>query len=67
MDSTSAQIDQARGLLTAAAVVKAASPWSALGAALLTATAAVLMAGMVILGPGVSIDEPQPPAAFGSR
>lgn len=66
MDSTNAQIDQARGLLTVPHVAKAASPWSALGAALLAATAAVLMAGMVILGPGVSIDETQP-AAFSTR
>lgn len=65
MDSTKTQIDQARSLLTAS-VRKAASPWPALGAALLSAAAAVLMAGMVILGPGVSIDEPSP-AAFVTR
>lgn len=34
------------------------SPYAALGAAALAATAAVLMAGVMVLGPGVRFDEP---------
>lgn len=56
------QIDQARGLLTAPDAV--ARPWSLLGAALAAAFAAVLMAGVVVLGPGVRFD---PPAVVESR
>ncbi len=33
------------------------SPYAALGAAALAATAAVLMAGVMVLGPGVRFDE----------
>ena len=50
-------IARARGLLAPPAPV-AASPWGALGAAFVAATAAVLMAGVVILGPGVQFDDP---------
>ncbi len=49
-------IDKARGLLTAP--VRRASPWAALGAAALAATAAVMMAGVMVLGPGVRFEEP---------
>lgn len=49
-------IQKARILLTAPA--EAASPWSALGAAALAATAAVLMAGVMVLGPGVRFERP---------
>ncbi len=49
-------IDQARRLLTAPE--RRASPWAALAAAGLAATAAVLMAGVLVLGPGVRFDEP---------
>ena len=34
------------------------SPFAALGAAAFAATAAVLMAGVVIVGPGVHFDDP---------
>ncbi|MDZ4111880.1 MAG: peptidoglycan-binding protein [Brevundimonas sp.] len=49
-------IDKARGLLTAP--VRRASPWATLAAAALAATAAVLMAGVMVLGPGVRFEEP---------
>ncbi|MBX3476700.1 MAG: peptidoglycan-binding protein [Brevundimonas sp.] len=45
-------VEKARSLLVAPEV-RAASPWGALFAAGLCASAAVLMAGAVILGPGV--------------
>jgi hypothetical protein len=53
-------IQKARILLTAPVVVH--SPWPALGAAALAATAAVLMAGVMVLGPGVRFHEPAPAA-----
>ncbi len=49
-------IDQARRLL--APPERRASPWAALAAAGLAATAAVLMAGVLVLGPGVRFEEP---------
>ena len=49
-------IDKARGLLTAP--VPRANPWATLGAAALAATAAVMMAGVMVLGPGVRFEEP---------
>ena len=49
-------IDKARGLLTAPQ--RRPSPWTALGAAALAATAALLMAGVMVLGPGVRFEEP---------
>jgi hypothetical protein len=48
-------IDKARRLLTPAH--PASSPWPALGAAALAASAAILMAGVMVLGPGVRFDE----------
>lgn len=51
-----AAIDQARRLLDAAAPsasTRTDSPWTALAAAGLAAFAAVLMAGVMVLGPGV--------------
>lgn len=48
-------IDKARALLTPP--VKSENPWALLGAASLAAMAAVLMAGIIVLGPGVRIDE----------
>lgn len=54
-------IQKARILLTAPAVAPG-SPWSALGAAALAATAAMLMAGVMVLGPGVRFQEPAPEA-----
>lgn len=48
-------ITKARTLLTPA--VARPSPYAALGAAALAATAAVLMAGVMVLGPGVRFDE----------
>jgi hypothetical protein len=53
-------IDKARKLLTAPPT-RRASPWAAFAAAGLAATAAVLMAGVMVLGPGVRFEEP--PAA----
>jgi hypothetical protein len=44
-------IQKARALLNTPEAV-AVSPWAALGAAALAASAAVLMAGVMILGPG---------------
>lgn len=52
-----AQIDQARALLQAGSA-QPSSPWSLLGAATLAALAARLMAGVMILGPGVSFEAP---------
>ena len=49
-------ISKARVLLTPPQAV--ATPWPVLGAAALAATAAVLMAGVMVLGPGVRFDEP---------
>ena len=46
------RIDKARGLLTPPEA-RRASPWAALGAAALAATGAMLMAGVMVLGPGV--------------
>jgi len=51
------QIKRARKLLSPAAPV-AGSQWSTLGAAFIAATAAVLMAGVVMLGPGGKFDDP---------
>ena len=48
-------ITKARTLLTPAA--RRDNPYAALGAAALAATAAVLMAGVMVLGPGVRFDE----------
>ena len=48
-------ITKARTLLTPA--VARPSAYAALGAAALAATAAVLMAGVMVLGPGVRFDE----------
>ena len=49
-------IDRARVLLTPP--VRRASPWATLAAAALAATAAVMMAGIMVLGPGVRFEEP---------
>lgn len=48
-------ITRARALL--APQSRRESPYPALGAAALAATAAVLMAGVMVLGPGVRFDE----------
>lgn len=48
-------ITKARTLLTPETVRP--SPYAALGAAALAATAAVLMAGVMVLGPGVRFEE----------
>lgn len=49
-------ISKARNLLTP--TVSRPNPYAALGAAALAATAAVMMAGVMVLGPGVRFDEP---------
>jgi hypothetical protein len=48
-------IDRARQLLTPPR--RRASAWATLAAAALAATAAVMMAGIMVLGPGVRFDE----------
>lgn len=53
--TAAAKIASARTMLTEAA--RPASGLAALGAASFAAIAAVLMAGVVVLGPGVQIDE----------
>ena len=50
-------ITRARHLLTATQTVPA-NPWATLGAAALAAAAAVLMAGIMVLGPGVRFEDP---------
>lgn len=50
-------IDRARSLLTPPPA-RRVSPWTALAAASLAAMAAVLMAGVMVLGPGVRFEEP---------
>jgi hypothetical protein len=52
---TGGNIQKARVLLTPPTT--AASPWPVLGAAALAATAAVLMAGVMVLGPGVRFED----------
>lgn len=49
-------LDKARSLLTPP--VETARPWPMLGAAALAAVAATLMAGVMVLGPGVRFEEP---------
>ena len=53
----SAAVERARHLLRPVAV-PAPNPWNTLMAAAMAATAAVLMAGVVILGPGVRFEDP---------
>lgn len=50
-----ANISKARTLLAPA--IRRDSPYATLGAAALAAMAAVLMAGVMVLGPGVRFDE----------
>ena len=52
-----ASIDKARSLLTPPAA-PGDKPLALLGAAAMAAAAAVLMAGIVVLGPGVQFDDP---------
>tara|TARA_R110002124_G_scaffold124214_1_gene283208 strand:+ start:425 stop:619 length:195 start_codon:yes stop_codon:yes gene_type:complete len=52
---TDSAIDQARALLQPATAVH--SPWATLVATALAATAAVLMAGVMVLGPGVRFED----------
>ncbi|MGZ9113154.1 MAG: peptidoglycan-binding protein [Brevundimonas sp.] len=52
---TDKTIARARTLLTPTPT--SANPYATLGAAALAATAAVLMAGVLVLGPGVRFDE----------
>ena len=52
-----AGITKARTLLVPAQPSRS-SPYATLGAAALAAMAAVLMAGVMVLGPGVRFDEP---------
>ncbi|WP_339914503.1 peptidoglycan-binding protein [uncultured Brevundimonas sp.] len=50
------KINKARGLLQPATASH--NPWATFIAAALAATAAVLMAGVVVLGPGVQFTDP---------
>ncbi|HYC75715.1 peptidoglycan-binding protein [Brevundimonas sp.] len=49
-------IDKARVLLRPQ--TRRANPWAALAAAGLAAAAAVMMAGVLVLGPGIRFEEP---------
>jgi hypothetical protein len=51
------EIAKARALLMVAETPRGGA-WATLGAAALAATAAVLMAGVMVLGPGVHFDDP---------
>ncbi|RZJ32495.1 MAG: peptidoglycan-binding protein [Brevundimonas sp.] len=53
-------IQKARALLIAP--ITTDSPWAALGAAALAATAAILMAGVMVLGPGIRFQDAPPVA-----
>jgi len=53
-------LERARVLL-AMPVEKPASAWAGLGAAAFAAVAAVLMAGVMVLGPGVALENDAPP------
>lgn len=56
---TDQPIQKARDLLAPPASPPArGGTWAVLGAAALAATAAVMMAGVMVLGPGVRFDEP---------
>ena len=57
MTDTLAKIAQAQALLAPVAPERPSAA-KALGAAALAATAALLMAGMVVVGPGVQIEAP---------
>ena len=54
-------IDRARALLVEAEQT-VANPLGTLGAAALAATAAIAMAGVMILGTGIALDQPNAPA-----
>ena len=56
MTDTAARIEQARALLHPPEPRPSAR--GALGAAAMAATAAVLMAGVMVLGPGIALEEP---------
>jgi len=56
MTDSVAKIARAKALLATAQ--GRPNAWAALGAAAFAATAAVMLAGMVVVGPGVSIEEP---------
>ena len=55
-------IERARVLLKAP-VERAANPWTALGAAAFAACAAVLLAGVMVLGPGIALENNAPVVA----
>ena len=57
MSDSAAKIARAKTLLTPPHS-RAASGLGALGAAAFAATAAIMMAGVVVLGPGVTIEDP---------
>ena len=57
MSDSAAKIARAKTLLTPPPS-RAASGLGALGAAAFAATAAIMMAGVVVLGPGVTIEDP---------
>ena len=55
-------IERARVLLNAP-VERAANPWTTLGAAAFAACAAVLLAGVMVLGPGIALENNAPVVA----
>lgn len=61
MTAATDQIQAARDALTPVDVRPPV--WPTLAAAALTATAAVLLAGVMVLGPGVAIEDPAPLSA----
>jgi hypothetical protein len=61
--NTVAEIEEARALLVETPV-RPANPWAGLGAAALAAMAALLLAGVMVLGPGFALKDPAVPEQF---
>ena len=62
MRDITVQIEQARALL-ASPTAPVERPWRALAAAAFAASAAILMAGVAVLGPGFEVGDPMVLAA----
>lgn len=65
MINTAAEIEEARALLVETPG-RPASSWGVLAAAALAAFAAVLMAGVMVLGPGFALKDPAVATQFGN-
>lgn len=61
MTEVQSRIDAARASLVL--TEKRPGPWSLLGATAMAATAAVLLAGVMVLGPGVALSDAPPAIA----